>query len=51
MVFENRLVFPDEDFRTEYRGDIKDNYTMHGTGTLTIQGKKTFTGEWNEGVC
>ena len=27
---QNRLIFPEEDFRMEYRGETKDGHIMHG---------------------
>ena len=34
---QNRLIFPEEDFRMEYRGTTKEGSTMHGDGTLILK--------------
>ena len=50
-VFGNRIIFPENDFRLEYRGDLKDGHIMNGHGTLTLKdGKTTYHGEWVNGV-
>ena len=51
MVFEDRVIFPESDFRVEYRGQLKDRHIMHGQGTLTLRDGSTLSGEWNDGNC
>ena len=49
---DSRIIFPETDFRLEYRGGLKNGNIMHGLGTLTLkQVGKTFTGEWVDGTC
>ena len=45
MVLDARLIYPDEDYRLEYRGET-DGCRMHGRGTLTLKDGKAFTGDW-----
>ena len=49
MAFEPPLIYPDEDFRKEYNGALKNGYVMHGKGTLTLKNGKQYTGEWIAG--
>ena len=35
--YQHRLIFPEEDFRMEYRGTTKEGSTMHGDGTLILK--------------
>ena len=49
IQFDRRLIFPEDDFRMEYRGAVKEN-TMHGKGTLTLKSLKSYTGEWENNV-
>ena len=52
LKFDRRVIFPENDFRMEYRGDIKDDHIMHGEGCLVLEdGKTEFTGVWVNGVC
>ena len=44
------LIYPDEDYRKEYTGEVKDSNIPHGKGTLTLKNSKTFTGIFNEGL-
>ena len=37
FVFDNRVIFAEDDYRMEYRGELKDNHIMHGKGTLTLK--------------
>lgn len=50
--FDHRLIFPEDDVKLEYRGDVKDGCVMHGKGTLTLRSNHhlTYTGEWHDGV-
>ena len=51
MTFDSRIIFPEDDFRMEYRGELKDNNIPHGQGTLTLKGGSiTFSGQWEDGV-
>ena len=49
MIFEKRLIFPEDDFRIEYRGGLKDNRVLHGVGSLTVVHEKTYKSFWVEG--
>ena len=49
MTFEPPLIYPDEDFRKEYLGGLKNGYVMHGEGTLTLKNGKQYTGQWIAG--
>ena len=49
IILDSRIIFADDDFRLEYRGNVKDNNVMHGRGTLTLKGGKTYTGNWVNG--
>ena len=44
------LIYPDEDYRKEYTGEVKDNNIPHGKGTLTLKNGKNFSGIFNEGL-
>ena len=46
LVFCNRRIFPANDYRLEYRGNIFNGHVMHGDGTLTLKGGKTYSGDW-----
>ena len=51
MNFDPRIIYAEDDFRMEYRGELKENTTPHGQGTLTLKEKSiTFSGEWANGV-
>ena len=51
MVFDNRLIFAENDFRLEYRGGVKDGHILNGQGTLTLRdGKTTFKGIWDDSI-
>ena len=43
LIFDDRLIFPENDFRMEYRGACKNGNVMHGRGTLTLENGKSFT--------
>ena len=47
-----RLIYPENDFRMEYQGFVKDNL-MHGPGTLILKDKEElhFKGNWEKGKC
>ena len=49
-TFEQPLIYPDNDFRKEYHGAVKNGHVMHGQGTLTLKNGKCFTGEWVSGT-
>ena len=49
MIFEKRLIFPEDDFRIEYRGELKDKRVLHGVGSLTVADEKTYKSFWHEG--
>ena len=51
MIFEKRLIFPEDDFRIEYRGELKDKRVLHGVGSLTVAKEKTYKGLWSQGRC
>ena len=46
---DNRVIFADDDFKLEYRGELKDGHIMHGLGTLTLKCNMTYTGNWEDG--
>ena len=46
ICFGQRLIYPDNDYRLEYRGEVKDKNIMHGKGTLTLKSGSTFEGNW-----
>ena len=50
MNYENRLIFPDDEFRIEYRGEVRDRNIMHGKGSLIVRSGQKFEGDWTEGV-
>ncbi len=35
-----KLLYPDDDFRQEYEGEINDNNVPHGQGTMTFKDGK-----------
>ena len=50
MNFDPRIIFPEDDFRMEYRGTLKDKNIPHGQGTLTLKADSAkFSGEWVDG--
>ena len=49
IVFGNRLIYPVSDFRLEYRGLLVNGNMMHGQGTLTLKGGKSYSGNWVKG--
>ena len=52
MKFDRRVLFPEDDFRMEYRGEVKDDHIMHGQGSLVLEdGKTEYTGVWADGIC
>ena len=52
LIFDHRILFPDNDFRMEYRGEIKDDRKPHGEGTLILKdGVTSFSGKWVDGTC
>ena len=50
IIFEQPLIFPEDDFRKEYHGSVKSGCIMHGEGMLTLKNGKSFTGEWKNGT-
>ena len=46
---DSRVVFPESDFKLEYRGELKEGHIMHGLGTLTLRCNMTYTGNWENG--
>ena len=49
IIFEKRLIFPEEDYRIELRSDFKDKCIIDGEGSLTVANGKTFNGKWTKG--
>ena len=45
MIFEKRLIFPEDDYRVEYRGELESKRVLQGKGSLTTR-NKTYTGFW-----
>ena len=50
MTFDHRLVFADNDFRVEYRGELDAYAAMHGKGTLSLKDGQSYTGQWAYGT-
>ena len=50
MVFDNRLVFADLDYRKEYTGDCMNGQIMHGEGVLTLKSGRVYRGTWISGA-
>ena len=50
LTFGRRVVYPDNDFRLEYRGDVKEGHVPDGEGRLTIKGNIAYSGQWNDGI-
>ena len=51
MKVEQKLKYPESDFREEYTGKVKDGYIPHGQGTLKVKNsEEIFTGRWTDGV-
>ena len=52
IIFENlpRLIYPEDDFRMEYRGSVRDMNIMDGNGELMLKDGTIFTGVWANGV-
>ena len=48
---DNRIIFPENDFKMEYRGEVVNEHVMHGTGTLTLKNGAAYEGEWVAGTC
>lgn len=48
--FDQRLIYPENDWRAEYRGDTKDNCVPHGKGILLAKNGEEFKGEWVDGT-
>ena len=49
IIFEMPLTFPEDDFRKEYYGSVKNGCVLHGEGTLYLKNGRTFFGEWVNG--
>ena len=52
IIFEDppRLIYPEDDFRMEYRGSVRDKNVMDGRGELMLKEGTVFTGVWVNGV-
>ena len=37
LTFERRILYPYNDFKMEYRGDLKEGHIPHGEGRLTLK--------------
>ena len=46
LVFDNRLIFPEKDFRKEYTGNCINGHVMHGEGILTLKSGRVYRGNW-----
>ena len=44
------LIYPDDDFRKEYNGEVKNQNVPHGKGSLILKNGKTYSGNFKEGV-
>ena len=49
-VFEQHIIFPDDDHRLEYRGKIKDINVMNGEGVLSLKNGSIISDTWVDGV-
>ena len=49
IIYEMPLIFPEDDFRKEYNGSVKNGCVLHGEGTLHLKNGLTFFGEWVNG--
>ena len=50
MIYDDRIRFPDDDFRREYTGTLANGQVMHGAGHLTLKNGKTYKGIWTNGL-
>ena len=50
IVKDKRIVYPETDFRMEYRGELKNDRIMNGEGTLVLRDGSSFTGDWIDGI-
>ena len=50
IVKDSRIVFPETDYRVEYRGELKNDRIMNGEGILVLKDGSTITGDWIDGV-
>ena len=37
IIYEMPLIFPEDDFRKEYYGSVKNGCVLHGEGTLYLK--------------
>ena len=44
-----RLVYPEDDYRSEYYGEVKDGHIPDGQGTLILKNGNPITGNWSNG--
>ena len=50
IVKDSRIVFPETDYRVEYRGELKNDRIMNGEGILVLRDGSPITGDWIDGV-
>ena len=50
IVKDSRIVYPETDYRVEYRGELKNDCIMNGEGILVLKDGSTITGDWIDGV-
>ena len=43
-------MFPENDFKKEYKGSLKGGYVMHGKGELTLKNGRIVSATWFNGV-
>ena len=51
MMFARHIIYPENDYRKEFNGAVKDGHIPHGQGTLTLKNGKEFNGDWVDGAC
>ena len=49
LIYDDRIIYSDTDFRAEYRGALKDKHVPHGTGIITLNGGQEFADNWVDG--
>ena len=48
-IFDQLIIYNENDYRLEYKGNVKNDFVPHGKGTLTVKSGKSFTGNWVDG--
>ena len=50
MTYQMPIIYPDDDFRKEYTGEVKNSNIPHGQGTLTLKNGKEYSGNFSDGL-